>query len=225
MIVLALVGVVLLQRSEGGGLGIGGGSGFMTARGAANTLTRATAILAAAFFVTSLGFRCWRVTARSRSTSSTAGLSRPGRVRAASSTSSAAVLPTFLPRRRRLAPPAADRHGDAAVRRSGRTGGARRSGSPLPLRQTPPASAAPEALPQMPPRHPRRRRRRSAGSGDPSRVDRSAGRRTDSRLPASRLDLRRSIFLPRSVLRLNTVAANAASITKNRCGADVPGHA
>ena len=55
MIVLALVGVVLLQRSEGGGLGIGGGSGFMTARGAANTLTRATAILAAAFFVTSLG--------------------------------------------------------------------------------------------------------------------------------------------------------------------------
>jgi preprotein translocase subunit SecG len=55
MIVLALIGVVLLQRSEGGGLGIGGGSGFMTARGAANALTRATAILAAAFFVTSLG--------------------------------------------------------------------------------------------------------------------------------------------------------------------------
>ena len=55
MIVLALVGVVLMQRSEGGGLGIGGGSGFMTARGAANALTRATAILAAAFFVTSLG--------------------------------------------------------------------------------------------------------------------------------------------------------------------------
>jgi preprotein translocase subunit SecG len=54
MIVLALVGVVLLQRSEGGGLGIGGGSGFMTARGAANALTRATGILAAAFFATSL---------------------------------------------------------------------------------------------------------------------------------------------------------------------------
>ena len=47
MVVLALVGVVLLQRSEGGGLGIGGGSGFMTARGAANALTRATAILSA----------------------------------------------------------------------------------------------------------------------------------------------------------------------------------
>lgn len=55
MVVIALVGVVLLQRSEGGGLGIGGGSGFMTARGAANALTRTTGILAVAFFVTSLG--------------------------------------------------------------------------------------------------------------------------------------------------------------------------
>jgi preprotein translocase subunit SecG len=54
MLVVALIGVVLLQKSEGGGLGIGGGSGFMTARGAANALTRATAILAAAFFATSL---------------------------------------------------------------------------------------------------------------------------------------------------------------------------
>jgi preprotein translocase subunit SecG len=54
MVVLALVGVVLLQRSEGGGLGIGGGSGFMSARGAANALTRATAILAALFFATSI---------------------------------------------------------------------------------------------------------------------------------------------------------------------------
>lgn len=55
MIVLALVGVVLIQRSEGGGLGIGGGSGFMSARGTANALTRATAILATLFFITSLG--------------------------------------------------------------------------------------------------------------------------------------------------------------------------
>jgi len=55
MIVLALVGVVLIQRSEGGGLGIGGGSGFMSARGTANALTRTTAILAALFFATSLG--------------------------------------------------------------------------------------------------------------------------------------------------------------------------
>jgi preprotein translocase subunit SecG len=55
MVVLALVGVILLQKSEGGGLDVGGGSGFMTARSAANTLTRVTAILATIFFVTSLG--------------------------------------------------------------------------------------------------------------------------------------------------------------------------
>ena len=54
MLVLSLIGVVLLQRSEGGGLGIGGGGGFMTSRGTANVLTRATAILAGLFFATSL---------------------------------------------------------------------------------------------------------------------------------------------------------------------------
>jgi preprotein translocase subunit SecG len=59
IIVLALIAVVLLQRSEGGlGLGGGGGgggvAGFMTGRGQANALTRATAILAALFFVTSM---------------------------------------------------------------------------------------------------------------------------------------------------------------------------
>ena len=58
LIALALIGSVLLQRSEGGGLGIGGGSGagggFMTARGTANLMTRVTAILATAFFATSL---------------------------------------------------------------------------------------------------------------------------------------------------------------------------
>ena len=56
MIAAALIGVVLLQRSEGGALGIGGGGGggFMTGRGAANLLTRVTAGLAAAFFATSL---------------------------------------------------------------------------------------------------------------------------------------------------------------------------
>ena len=59
LIALALIGVVLLQRSEGGGLGIGGGGGgggggFMTARGTANLLTRVTAILAGCFFATSL---------------------------------------------------------------------------------------------------------------------------------------------------------------------------
>ena len=55
MLVLALIGVVLLQRSEGGALGIGGGGGgAMTGRGAANLLTRTTAGLAAAFMLTSI---------------------------------------------------------------------------------------------------------------------------------------------------------------------------
>ena len=54
MIVLAMIGLVLLQKSEGGGLGMGGGAGFMTNRGASNVLTRTTAILAAIFFGTSL---------------------------------------------------------------------------------------------------------------------------------------------------------------------------
>ena len=54
MIVVAMIGFVLLQRSEGGGLGSGSTGGFMTSRGTANVLTRTTAILAAAFFATSL---------------------------------------------------------------------------------------------------------------------------------------------------------------------------
>jgi len=58
MIALALVGVVLMQKSEGGALGIGGsgggGGGFLTGRGTANLLTRTTAALAACFFVTSI---------------------------------------------------------------------------------------------------------------------------------------------------------------------------
>ena len=55
MIVISMVGVVLLQRSEGGALGIGGGGGgFMTGRSAGNALTKTTAVLAACFFATSL---------------------------------------------------------------------------------------------------------------------------------------------------------------------------
>src|SRR6201991_4718028 len=54
MIVAVLIGSVLLQKSEGGGLGMGGGAGFMSSRGTANLLSRATAILAAGFFLTSL---------------------------------------------------------------------------------------------------------------------------------------------------------------------------
>ena len=57
-VAIALIGVVLIQRSEGGGLGIGSSQGmgaFMSGRGTANLLTRATAILAAIFMALSLG--------------------------------------------------------------------------------------------------------------------------------------------------------------------------
>ena len=55
LVAAALVGVILMQRSEGGGLGVGGSSaGLMTARGAADFLTRATAILGAAFIILSI---------------------------------------------------------------------------------------------------------------------------------------------------------------------------
>ena len=57
-VTIALIGVVLIQRSEGGGLGLGGGQGmgnFMSGRGTANLLTRTTAILGTAFFMLSLG--------------------------------------------------------------------------------------------------------------------------------------------------------------------------
>ncbi|PVE23499.1 preprotein translocase subunit SecG [Microvirga sp. KLBC 81] len=68
IIVLALIGVVLLQRSEGGGMGLGGGgggvSGFMTGRGQANALTRATAVLAGLFFLTSIALTVMATTGR-----------------------------------------------------------------------------------------------------------------------------------------------------------------
>jgi preprotein translocase subunit SecG len=58
MIVAVMIGAVLLQKSEGGGLGMGGGAGFMSSRGTANLLTRTTAVLAVGFFITSL-FLSW----------------------------------------------------------------------------------------------------------------------------------------------------------------------
>jgi preprotein translocase subunit SecG len=58
LVSVALIAVVLLQRSEGGALGMGGGGsglgGLFSPRGAADTLTRTTAILAVLFFATSL---------------------------------------------------------------------------------------------------------------------------------------------------------------------------
>ncbi len=58
MLVVALIGVVMLQKSEGGGL-ISSTSGFLSSRGTANVLSRTTALLAAGFFVTSLVLSWW----------------------------------------------------------------------------------------------------------------------------------------------------------------------
>ena len=55
LLAVTLIGVVLLQRSEGGALGIGGGGGMMSGRSAGNMLTKTTAILAVCFFATSMG--------------------------------------------------------------------------------------------------------------------------------------------------------------------------
>ena len=124
MVVLALVGVVLLQRSEGGGLGIGGGSGFMTARGAANALTRTTGILAMAFFATSLalsilaryGERPTDILDRRRRRPPAS--SSPGqRLRApARACSISLAVPRRRPPRRRRAPPMPLRRGSRPSR-------------------------------------------------------------------------------------------------------------
>ena len=93
MIAAALVGVVLLQRSEGGALGIGGGGGFMTGRGAANFLTRVTASLAAAFFATSLLLTLLA----SRSTAPGSIFDRPAGAPPAASESAPAAPPAGAP--------------------------------------------------------------------------------------------------------------------------------
>ena len=69
IVAVALVSVILMQRSEGGGLGVGGSSsGFMTARGASDFLTRATAILAAVFVTLSIALAAIAGVSRERAT-------------------------------------------------------------------------------------------------------------------------------------------------------------
>jgi preprotein translocase subunit SecG len=81
MIVATLIATVLLQKSEGGGLGVGGGAGFMSSRGTANLLTRTTAVLAVLFFGTSLFLSWWASYDRKPSSiigSTPASQSQPG---------------------------------------------------------------------------------------------------------------------------------------------------
>ena len=81
-IALALVGVILLQKSEGGALGMGGGGsglgGLFSPRGAADTLTRTTAILAALFFLTCLALNLLALHGRGPKTSILDTPSAPG---------------------------------------------------------------------------------------------------------------------------------------------------
>lgn len=69
LIATALVAVILMQRSEGGGLGVGGSSsGFMTARGAADFLTRSTAVLATIFIILAIALAAYAGTKRQPAT-------------------------------------------------------------------------------------------------------------------------------------------------------------
>lgn len=81
---VALVGAVLLQRSEGGALGMGGGGsglgGLFSQRGAADTLTRTTAILAALFFLTSLTLTLLALHSRPQSRSILDQQASPGKI-------------------------------------------------------------------------------------------------------------------------------------------------
>jgi preprotein translocase subunit SecG len=99
MIAAALVGVVLLQRSEGGALGIGGGGGgFMTGRGAANFLTRVTAGLAAAFFATSMLLTLLATrTDHARSIFDSPGAAVPGKAQPADKAAPAPAAPAGQP--------------------------------------------------------------------------------------------------------------------------------
>jgi preprotein translocase subunit SecG len=93
MIAAGLVGLVLVQRSEGGALGIGGGGGgFMSGRGAANLLTRMTAILAAAFFATSI-----LLTVMARHGSAPVSIIDPGQSGAPAGGTGGGALPKLAP--------------------------------------------------------------------------------------------------------------------------------
>jgi len=82
---MALVGTVLLQRSEGGALGMGGGGsglgGLFSPRGAADTLTRTTAILAAVFFLSSLALTLLALRGHPQSRSILEQQTTPGQTR------------------------------------------------------------------------------------------------------------------------------------------------
>lgn len=78
IVCVALTGIILMQRSEGGALGMGGGSNFMSARGTGDLLTRTTQVLAVLFFLLSLAITI--VTGRQEGASSVVDQVGVGRV-------------------------------------------------------------------------------------------------------------------------------------------------
>jgi preprotein translocase subunit SecG len=99
-VTLALIGVVLIQRSEGGGLGLGGGQGmgsFMTGRGTANLLTRTTAILGTAFFVLSLGLALLYKTSNAAATQNILNAATAAHSTPAAPAAPAPLSPSSLP--------------------------------------------------------------------------------------------------------------------------------
>src|ERR1700710_1470014 len=108
MIVAVLIATVLLQKSEGGGLGMGGGAGFMSSRGTANLLTRTTAILAVGFFVTSL-FLSWLASYNRAPTSilgTPASQSQPGGANPGAPPTSGGILDSLKKSDQQQTPPA-----------------------------------------------------------------------------------------------------------------------
>jgi preprotein translocase subunit SecG len=103
LVAAALVGVILMQRSEGGGLGVGGNpSGLMSARGAADFLTRSTAILATIFVILSIALAVLAVgTTSGREIDTSLDRSVPAAGRAAAGRSAGAALPSRRARLRR----------------------------------------------------------------------------------------------------------------------------
>ena len=94
LVAASLVSVILMQRSEGGGLGVGGSSsGFMTARGASDFLTRSTAVLGALFVVLSIALAAYAGATR-----------RPTLVDAAVANQAAPVAPMTAPVADQVAP-------------------------------------------------------------------------------------------------------------------------
>jgi len=105
MIVATLIATVLLQKSEGGGLGMGGGAGFMSSRGTANLLTRTTAVLAFLFFATSLGLN-WLASYDRKPSAITLPTSQPQAPNGTAPSSGGGVLDSLKKSDEQQSPPA-----------------------------------------------------------------------------------------------------------------------